>query len=30
MHITPGRKIALTITDDGVGFRRGASEGMGL
>ena len=30
MHITPGRKIALTITDDGVGFRRGAAEGMGL
>jgi len=30
MRITPGRKIALTITDDGVGFRRGAAEGMGL
>ena len=30
MHITPGRKIALTITDDGIGFRRGAAEGMGL
>ena len=30
MHITPGRKIALTITDDGVGFRRGPAEGMGL
>jgi len=30
MHITPGRKIALTITDDGVGFRRGAAGGMGL
>ena len=30
MHITPGRKIALTITDDGVGLRRGAAEGMGL
>src|SRR6266480_3675525 len=30
MHITPGRKIALTITDDGVGFRRSAAEGMGL
>ncbi len=30
MHIAPGRKIALTITDDGVGFRRGPAEGMGL
>jgi len=30
LHPTPGRKIALTITDDGVGFRRGAAEGMGL
>jgi PAS domain S-box-containing protein len=30
MRITPGRKIALTITDDGVGFRRAAAEGMGL
>ena len=30
MHTTPGRKIALTITDDGVGFRQGRAEGMGL
>ncbi|PYK96209.1 MAG: hypothetical protein DME32_18160 [Verrucomicrobia bacterium] len=27
MHITPGRKIALTITDDGVGFRRAQLKG---
>src|SRR6266566_5301328 len=31
LHTTPGRKIALTITDDGKGFRQGGGpEGMGL
>jgi two-component system, LuxR family, sensor kinase FixL len=30
MHPTAGCKIALTVTDDGVGFRRVAAEGMGL
>jgi PAS domain S-box-containing protein len=31
LHTTPGRKIALTITDDGNGFRQDAgAEGMGL
>ncbi len=31
LHTTPGRKIALTITDDGEGFRQGrGAEGMGL
>ena len=31
LHATPGRKIALTITDDGEGFRQGGgAEGMGL
>jgi len=31
LHTTPGRKIALTITDDGKGFgKRPGPEGMGL
>jgi PAS domain S-box-containing protein len=31
LHTTPGRKITLTITDDGEGFRQGGgAEGMGL